>query len=58
MHLSTDNTLHGSGKAVAKSGILLPTEKGAKSNDGIFCAMCPVLNIVLAHLTISHQWFL
>ena len=55
MHLSTDNTLHGSGRAVAKSGILLQTEKGAKSNDGIFCAMCPVLNIVLAHLTISHQ---
>ena len=31
---STDNTLHGSGRAVGKSSILLQIEKAAKSSDG------------------------
>ena len=31
---STDNTLHGSGRAVAKSSILLQIKKAAESSDG------------------------
>ena len=36
--LSTDNTLHGSGRAVEKSGILLQIEKAPEaSNAGLTC---------------------
>ena len=31
---STDNTLHGSGRAVEKSGILLQIEKAPEASDG------------------------
>ena len=33
---STDNMLHGSGRAVGKNGILLQIEEIAQSNDGDF----------------------
>ena len=34
MRLSTDNTLHGTGRAVDKSGILLQIQKATESSDG------------------------
>ena len=33
-HSSTDNTLHGSGRAVEKSGILLQIEKAPEASNG------------------------
>ena len=40
---STDNTLHGSGRAVGKSSILLQIEKAAESSDGDLT--CHVLSL-------------
>lgn len=50
---STDITLHGSGRAVGKSGIVLQFEKAAESSD--FDLTCHVFSIenAVAHLDSS-----
>ena len=53
MHLSTDNTLHGCGRAVEKSDILLQIEKVAESNDGDLTYHVFSLQDAVAHLVLS-----
>ena len=52
---STDNTLHGSGRAVEKSGILLQTEKAAEASDGDFTSYMFRLEDVVAHLSVTNS---
>ena len=50
---STDNTLHGSGMAVEKSGILLQTEKVPEASDGdLICCMFSLEDAV-AHISVT-----
>ena len=49
---STDNTLHGSGKAVEKSGILLQIEKAPETNNGDLTCYVFSLEDVMAHLRV------
>ena len=50
---STDNTLHGSGRAVEKSGILLQIEKVPEaSNDSLMCYVFSLEDAV-AHLSVT-----
>ena len=50
---STDNTLHGSGRAVGKSGILLQIEKAPETNNSDIT--CYVFNLedAVAHLSVA-----
>ena len=50
---STDNTLHGSGRTVEKSGILLQIEKTSEAGDGDL--MCYVFSLedAVTHLSIT-----
>ena len=51
---STNNTLHGSGRAVVKSAILLQTEKAAEtSDDDLTCYMFSFEDAV-AHLSVTN----
>ena len=52
--LSTDNTLHGSGRAVEKSGILLQIEKAPEASNGDLT--CYVFNLedAVAHLSVTN----
>ena len=52
---STDNTLHGSGRAVEKSGILLQTEKAAEASDGDFTSYMFRLEDAVAHLSVTNS---
>ena len=50
---STNNTLHGSGRAVGKSGILLQIEKAPEaSNDDLICYVFSLEDAV-AHLSVT-----
>ena len=50
---STDNTLHGSGMAIEKSGILLQTEKVPEASDGdLICCMFSLEDAV-AHISVT-----
>ena len=50
---STDNMLHGRGRAVEKRGILLQIEKVAESNYGNFICHVFSLEDAVAHLAVS-----
>ena len=52
---STDNTLHGSGRAVEKSSILLQTAKAAEASDGDFTSYMFRLEDVVAHLSVTNS---
>ena len=52
---STDNTLHGSGRAVEKSGILLQIEKVAEGSDGDLTCHVFSLEDAVAHLAVSNS---
>ena len=52
-HLSTNNTLHGSGRAVEKIGILLQIEKAAETSGGGFTCYIFSLEDALAHLSVT-----
>ena len=51
---STDNTLHGSGRAVETSGILLQIEKVAESNNGDLTCHVFSLEDAAVHATVSN----
>ena len=48
---STDNTLHGSGRAVEKSGILVQIEKAPETSNGDLT--CYVFSLEDAHLSVT-----
>ena len=50
---STDDTLHGSGRAVEKSGILLQFEKAAETNNGDITCYVFSLEDAAAHLSVT-----
>ena len=50
---STDNTLHGSGKTVQKSGILLQIEKVPGTSNGDLTYYVFSLKDTVAHLTVT-----
>ena len=50
---STDNTLHGSGRAVEKSGILLQIEKVPETSNGDLTCYIFSLEDAVAHLSIN-----
>ena len=52
---STSNTLHGSGRAVEKSGILLQIEKAAETSGGDLTCYVFSLVDVLSHLSVTDQ---
>ena len=49
---STDNTLHGSGRTVEKSGILLQIEKVQEASDDLTCYVFSLEDAV-AHLSVT-----
>ena len=51
---STDNTLHCSGRAVEKSGILLQIEKAAQTSGGDFTCYVFSLEDAVAHLAVTN----
>ena len=50
--LSTDNTLHGSGRAVEKSGVLLQIEKVPEASNGDLTCYVFSLEDAVAHLSV------
>ena len=52
-HSSTNNTLHGSGRAVEKSGILLQIEKAAETSGGDLTCYVFSLQDAVAHLSVT-----
>ena len=50
---STDNTLHGSSRAVEKSGILLRIEKAAEASGGDLTCYMFSLEDAVAHLSVT-----
>ena len=50
---STDNTLHGSGRAVGKIGILLQIEKAPETNNGHLTCYAFILEDAVAHLSVT-----
>ena len=52
--LSTNNTLHGSGRAVEKSGILLQIEKVAEASNGDLTCYVFSLEDAVAHLSVTN----
>ena len=50
---STNNTFHGIGKAVEKSGILLQTEKAGETSDGDLTCYVFSLEDAVAHLSVT-----
>ena len=51
---STNNTLHGSGRTVKKSGILLQIEKAPEASDGDLTCYVFSLEDAVAHLSITN----
>ena len=51
---STNNTLHGSGRALEKSGILLQIEKAAETSDGDLTYYVFNLEDAAAHLSVTN----
>ena len=52
--MSTDNTLHGSGRAVEKSGILLQIEKAPEASNGDLTCYVFSLEDAVAHLSVTN----
>ena len=52
--LSTDNTLHGSGRTVEKSGILLQIEKVPEASNGDLTCYVFSLEDAVAHLSVTN----
>ena len=52
--LSTDNTLHGSGRAVEKSGILPQIEKAPEASNGDLTCYVFSLEDAVAHLSVTN----
>ena len=52
--LSTDNTLHGSGRAVEKSGILLQIEKAPEANNDDLACYVFSLEDAVANLSVTY----
>ena len=52
--LSTDNTLHGSSRAVEKSGILLQIEKAPEASNGDLTCYVFSLEDAVAHLSVTN----
>ena len=52
-HLSTHNTLRGSGKMVEKSGILLQIEKAPEASNGDLKCYVFSLEDAVAHLSVT-----
>ena len=50
---STDNTLHGSGRAVEKGGILLQIEKAPEASDGDLTCCVFSLEDAVAHISVT-----
>ena len=50
---TTDNTLHGSGRAVEKSGILLQTEKAPETSNGDLICYVFSLEDAVAQLSVN-----
>ena len=50
---STDNTLHGSGRAKEKSGILLQIEKAPEASNGDLTCYVFILEGAVAHLSVT-----
>ena len=50
---STNNTLHGSGRTVEKSGILLQIEKAAETSGGDLTCYVFSLEDAVAHLSVT-----
>ena len=53
--LSTDNTLHGSGRTVEKSGILLQIEKVLETSNGDLTCYVFSLEDAVAHLSVTNH---
>ena len=51
---STSNILHGSGRAVEKSGILLQIEKAAETSDGDLTFYVFSLDNAVTHLSVTN----
>ena len=51
---STDNDLHGSGRAVEKSGILLQIEKAPEASNGDLTCYMFSLEDAVAHLSVTN----
>ena len=51
---STNNTLHGSGRAVEKSGILLQIEKAPDTSNGDLTCHVFSLEDAVAHLSVTN----
>ena len=51
--MSTDNSLHCSGRAVEKSGILFQIEKAAKASGGELTCYVFSLEDAVAHLAVT-----
>ena len=54
IHSSTDNTLHGSGRALEKSGILLQIEKAPEASNGDLTCYVFSLEDAVAHLSVTN----
>ena len=54
MRSSTDNTLHGSGRAVEKSGVLLQIEKAPEGSNGDLTCYVFSLKDAVAHLIVTN----
>ena len=52
---STDNTLHGSGRAVEKSGILLQIKKAPEASNGDLTYYVFNLEDAVAHLSVTDR---
>ena len=52
---SIDNTLHGSGRAVEKTGILLQNEKAPETNGGDLTCYVFSLEDAVAHLSVTNS---
>ena len=50
---STDNTLHGSGRAVQKSGILLQIEKAPEASNGDLTCYVFSIEDAVAHVSVT-----
>ena len=53
-HSSIDNALHGSGRAVEKTGILLQNEKAPETNGGDLTCYVFSLEDAVAHLSVTN----
>ena len=54
IRLSTDHTLHGSGRAVEKSGVLFQIEKALAASNGDLTCYVFSLEDAVAHLSVTN----